>query len=225
MEAFQRDAEENGTILAMNTSVVSGRMQDYHGQNSWLIETESHDSGNFSFPCDYVVNSSGLAASRVATALGVTGPPKTYYAKGNYYALSGYACNPTFRHLVYPVPEDAGLGVHATIDLAGRVRFGPDVEWVESPNDYTVDPDRAKSFYEAIRRYWPALPDGSLVPDYCGIRPKLQAPGESTFRDFSIQTSREHGLPGLVNLLGIESPGLTASLAIAKYVSGVLLDG
>jgi L-2-hydroxyglutarate oxidase LhgO len=140
--------------------------------------------------------------------------PRHFYAKGNYFALRGRA---PFTHLVYPMPAQAGLGVHATLDLAGRVRFGPDVEWIDSL-DYDVDASRAQSFYDAIRVYWPGLPDGALDPAYAGIRPKLAGPGQPP-ADFLIETPREHAIAGLINLLGIESPGLTASLAIAELVA------
>ncbi|MCX7891421.1 MAG: NAD(P)/FAD-dependent oxidoreductase [Burkholderiales bacterium] len=167
-----------------------------------------------------VVNSAGLDAPRVARS--ITGiPPETippaYFCKGNYYTLAGRS---PFSRLVYPVPESAGLGVHVTIDLAGQARFGPDVEWVDAI-DYDVDPRRADAFYAAIRRYWPDLPDGALAPGYAGIRPKIHAPGEPA-RDFLVQGPREHGVPGLVNLFGIESPGLTASLAIGEHVARLL---
>lgn len=137
--------------------------------------------------------------------------------KGNYFSL---AAPSPFSRLVYPVPEEAGLGVHLTIDLAGRARFGPDVEPVDTEN-YVVDPCRAERFYAAIRRYWPALPDESLLPDYSGIRPRVQVNGD-LYPDFLIQGPLQHGLPGLVNLLSIESPGLTASLAIADEVATML---
>ena len=140
--------------------------------------------------------------------------PKQYFAKGNYFSLLG---KQPFSHLVYPVPEAAGLGIHATIDMAGRVKFGPDVEWVDDDQDLVVDPARAEQFYAAIRTYWPALPDGALVADYAGIRPKLHGPTEPIV-DFRIDGPAVHGVPGLVNLLGIESPGLTSSLAIADLV-------
>jgi len=140
--------------------------------------------------------------------------PALHLAKGSYYSLAGRA---PFRRLVYPIPQEGGLGVHLTLDLAERARFGPDVEWVESP-DYTVDPRRAQSFYGEIRRYWPGLPDGALQPAYAGIRPKLQGPGQPV-RDFMIQGPRDHGITGLVNLYGIESPGLTAALAIGDHVA------
>src|SRR5678816_760505 len=140
-----------------------------------------------------------------------------YYAKGNYYSLAG---RPPFSRLVYPVPEPGGLGVHVTLDLAGQARFGPDVEWVERI-EYDVDPRRADQFYAAIRRYWPGLPDGALAPGYAGIRPKISGPGEPA-ADFVIQGPQEHGVPGLVNLFGIESPGLTSSLALAEDVERAL---
>jgi L-2-hydroxyglutarate oxidase LhgO len=139
--------------------------------------------------------------------------PATFYAKGNYYTLAGRS---SFNHLIYPLPEQAGLGLHVTLDLGGQARFGPDVEWVEQI-DYHLDPRRADVFYAAIRRYWPALQDGVLQPGYAGIRPKLQGPGEPAV-DFLFQGPEQHGVAGLINLFGIESPGLTASLAIAAEV-------
>ena len=167
-----------------------------------------------------VVNAAGLHASQLAQRIAGLPParvPATLYAKGNYYSLAGRS---PFSRLIYPVPEAAGLGVHLTIDLAGQARFGPDVEWIPAI-DYSVDPARADGFYQEIRRYWPALPDGALQPAYAGIRPKLQAPGEPA-RDFVIAGPAEHGVPGLVNLFGIESPGLTASLAIGQTVREML---
>ncbi|MGA0582941.1 MAG: NAD(P)/FAD-dependent oxidoreductase, partial [Castellaniella sp.] len=163
-----------------------------------------------------VVNCAGLHAQAVAAALDGLPPdsiPAGRYAKGNYYALSGKA---PFSRLIYPVPEPGGLGVHLTLDLGGQARFGPDVEWIDAI-DYTVDPARADGFYAAIRRYWPDLRDGALRPDYAGIRPKLAVPAGQD-ADFLIQDARTHGVPGLVNLYGIESPGLTACLAIADEV-------
>ena len=146
--------------------------------------------------------------------------PRDYLCKGNYYTLVGKS---PFTRPVYPVPEKAGLGVHVTVDLAGQVRFGPDVEWVESI-DYDVDPGRADAFYAAIRRYWPGLPDGAIQAGYSGIRPKLQAPGEPA-ADFMVQGPSAHGIDGLVNLYGIESPGLTSSLALADLVAEMLSVG
>ncbi len=139
--------------------------------------------------------------------------PPRYVAKGNYFSLSGRA---PFTRLIYPAPEQAGLGVHLTLDLAGQAKFGPDVEWVDEIN-YDVDPARCRGFYAAVRTYWPGLADDALVPAYSGIRPKLQAPGEAAV-DFVIQGPADHGVPGLVNLYGIESPGLTSSLALADAV-------
>jgi L-2-hydroxyglutarate oxidase LhgO len=148
--------------------------------------------------------------------------PKRRFAKGNYFACAG---KPAFSTLIYPAPVDGGLGVHLTLDLAGRMKFGPDVEWLGdvAPEaiDYTVDPGRGDSFYAAIRRYWPALPDGALTADYSGVRPKLSGPGEPA-ADFLIEGPAEHGQSGLLNLFGIESPGLTASLAIAEVVEEAL---
>ncbi len=139
--------------------------------------------------------------------------PCAYLAKGNHSSCSARA---PFSRLIYPVPEPGGLGVHLTLDMAGQARFGPDVEWVESI-DYAVDPARADRFYPAIRKYWPGLPDGALMPSYSGIRPKIVPPAVAT-QDFLIQGPRDHGVTGLINLFGIKSPGLTSSLAIADYV-------
>ena len=165
-----------------------------------------------------VYNCAGLQAQALARAFRGLRPesvPELHFAKGNYYALDGQA---PFSRLVYPLPEAAGLGVHLTLDLGGQARFGPDVEWVGAET-YEVDPARAAAFYAEIRRYWPALAEGALHPAYAGIRPKLQGPGGAA-RDFLIQRAAEHGLPGLVNLFGIESPGLTACLALAEDLAG-----
>ncbi|CAN5260667.1 NAD(P)/FAD-dependent oxidoreductase [soil metagenome] len=173
-----------------------------------------------------VVNAAGLWAPGLAGKTAGLAPqhvPTAHYAKGSYYALTTRA---PFSHLIYPMPEDAGLGVHLTLDLAGQGRFGPDVEWIAPASpadiDYRVDPARAAGFEAEIRRYWPGLPDGALAPAYSGVRPKLQAPGEPA-RDFVLQGPAEHGVGGLVNLFGIESPGLTASLAIAEEVVGMVM--
>jgi L-2-hydroxyglutarate oxidase LhgO len=146
--------------------------------------------------------------------------PTPYWAKGNYFTLTGRS---PFSRLIYPVPVAGGLGVHLTIDLGGQARFGPDVEWVDEL-DFTVDPKRADVFYEAVRKYWPALPDGALQPGYAGIRPKIVPPSVAK-QDFCIQDATSHGVPGLVNLFGIESPGLTAALAIAEEVGGMVPGG
>ena len=141
--------------------------------------------------------------------------PTPFYAKGSYFSLAGRA---PFSHLVYPVPEAAGLGVHLTLDLGGQAKFGPDVEWVDAPDAFTIDPARAQSFYAAVRQYWPGLPDGALQPAYAGIRPKISGPGDPA-ADFCVQGPPDHGVTGLVNLFGIESPGLTSALALGDYVA------
>ena len=143
--------------------------------------------------------------------------PQPRYAKGNYFTLEGRA---PFSRLVYPVPEPGGLGVHLTLDLAGRARFGPDVEWIDRP-EYSVNPRRADAFYARIRRYWPALPDGALSPAYSGVRPKIEGPN-GLAADFCIDGPAVHGVPGIVNLMGIESPGLTASLALGDHVAAIV---
>jgi L-2-hydroxyglutarate oxidase LhgO len=144
--------------------------------------------------------------------------PPAYFAKGNYFTL---AVRPPFHRLIYPLPQAAGLGVHLTLDLAGQAKFGPDVQWVQDPEDFSVDPARAASFYSEVRKYWPGLPDGALQPAYAGIRPKINAPTDAA-ADFCIQDPANHGVAGLVNLFGIESPGLTSSLAIGEHVAALL---
>jgi L-2-hydroxyglutarate oxidase LhgO len=164
-----------------------------------------------------LVNAAGLAAPALARNFHGLNPalvPQAYFAKGNYFTLSGPA---PFRHLIYPLPQAAGLGVHLTLDLNGRAKFGPDVQWVDDPDDFAVDPQRGTVFYEEVRKYWPTLPGGALVPGYAGIRPKISAPHENSL-DFVLQGPLDHGVVGLVNLFGIESPGLTSSLAIAEAV-------
>nr|WP_315201502.1 NAD(P)/FAD-dependent oxidoreductase [uncultured Albidiferax sp.] len=165
-----------------------------------------------------VVNAAGLQAPALArrcAGLDARFVPTPYFAKGNYFTLSGRA---PFTHLIYPAPQTAGLGVHLTLDLGGQAKFGPDVQWVDSPDDLVVDPARGDAFYAEVRKYWPGLPDGTLQPGYAGIRPKIQAPFEAA-KDFLIQGPAVHGVPGLVNLFGIESPGLTSCLAIGDYVA------
>ena len=211
MQALQRDAEAHGAALVLRSPVLGGTpVADG-------LELEVGGAAPMRIRAGHVFNCAGLQARAVACGiLGVDRSamvPAIHLVKGNYYALAGAA--PCSR-LVYPVPEAAGLGVHLTLDLAGQARFGPDVEWVDSI-DYQVDPGRADGFYAAIRRYWPGLPDGALQPAYSGIRPKLQGPGEGA-RDFLIQSEAGHGVKGLWNLLGIESPGLTACLALARFV-------
>jgi len=162
-----------------------------------------------------VVNAAGLTAPLLARrfqGLAAQHVPQAYFAKGNYFTLSGKS---PFSRLIYPVPEAAGLGVHLTLDLGGQAKFGPDVQWVEGPDDLVVSPTHEASFYREVRQYWPGLPDGALQPGYAGIRPKISGPGEPS-ADFVIQGPAVHGVPGLVNLFGIESPGLTSALAIAE---------
>ena len=210
MVALQGDAEAHGTAIAFNTPVIGGEVRDDG------IELATGGDQPMRVRASLVVNSAGLHATRVAASIAGVPPasvPPMHYAKGNYFALSGK--NP-FRRLVYPVPEPGGLGVHVTLDMGGRCRFGPDVEWIDDIA-YPVDPARAAPFYAVIRRYWPGLPDGALYPDYAGIRAKI-TPRGAPAADFVIQGSAEHGVPGLVNLYGIESPGLTASLALADKV-------
>jgi L-2-hydroxyglutarate oxidase LhgO len=214
MLALQGDAERHGAAVAFNSPVVGGRI------GSDGIELDVGGADTMILKCDMVVNCAGL--SGVGLAASITGfpsasLPRGYMAKGHYFALSG-AC--PFRHLIYPCPVDGGLGVHLTLDLAGRARFGPDLEWTDV-EEYDVPAERAARFACSVRRYWPGLPDGALHPAYAGIRPKLHGPGEG-FADFLIQGPQEHGVPGLVNLFGIESPGLTSSLAIADRVADIL---
>jgi len=168
-----------------------------------------------------LVNAAGLHAPALASrfeGLDAAHVPQAFYAKGNYFTLAGRS---PFSRLIYPVPEAAGLGVHLTLDLGGQAKFGPDVEWVNSPEDLQVDARRGEGFYAEVRKYWPGLPDGALLPDYAGIRPKISGPHEAA-SDFVLQGPDQHGLPGLVNLFGIESPGLTSSLALGEAVVRLL---
>jgi L-2-hydroxyglutarate oxidase LhgO len=214
MLALWGDAEAHGAAIAFATPVVSGQAQ----REGVAIDTGGDEAMRLT--AAHVVNAAGLGAQALArTIRGVPLEtiPALHLAKGNYFSLS---VRSPFSTLVYPMPRDGGLGVHLTLDLAGQARFGPDVEWVDTI-DYDVDPRRSESFYAAIRTYWPGLPDGALQPAYAGIRPKIARPGGSS-TDFLIQTANEHGVRGLINLFGIESPGLTASLAIAQRVAELL---
>lgn len=211
MLALQGDIEEAGGTVALRAPVRRGRC-DLHA-----IHLEAGNDDVIEVSARIVINSAGLYAQELARrieGLPAASVPSPVYAKGCYYVLQGKA---PFRRLIYPIPVPGGLGVHLTLDLAGQARFGPDVEWVEK-FDYSVDPARAERFYRAIRNYWPDLPDGALHPGYAGIRPQLRHPGGPAV-DFLIQGPEAHGVPGLVNLYGIESPGLTASLAIGEHVA------
>jgi L-2-hydroxyglutarate oxidase LhgO len=210
MLSLQGDAERAGAVLAFHSPVTRGALRD----DGLALDVGGPEP--MRLLARTVVNSAGLHAQRLAASIEgfpAASVPPTYYAKGNYYQLATRA---PFSRLIYPMPNNAGLGVHITLDLAGQGRFGPDVEWTDHI-DYSVDPRRADGFYAAIREYWPDLADGSLVPGYAGIRPKI-VPRGSPPADFLIQGPRAHGVAGLVNLFGIESPGLTASLAIADEV-------
>lgn len=218
MLAYQGEAEDHGAMLARCSRLVRGRSLPGGG---FELDVDAAGSA-LRIECTELVNAAGLGANAVAAVLDGLAPdavPPLYYAKGNYFAL---AARCPFSRLIYPIPDEAGLGVHLTLDLAGQGRFGPDVEWLDRI-DYSVDPDRCAGFYDEIRSYWPGLPDGSLHASYAGIRPKL-VPAGAPAADFRIDGPAVHGLDGLVNLFGIESPGLTASLAIAGYVQA-LLDG
>lgn len=212
MLALQADLEEAGGLLALQTPVTE-ITPHLHG-----LTLATGGTTPALITARIVVNAAGHGAPPLAASTSMLPPtlkPNQWFAKGNYFSLAG---KQPFSRLVYPVPEAAGLGIHATIDLQGRCRFGPDVEWVEDAGDLEVSPARAQAFYAAIRRYWPELPHGALMPDYAGIRPKLHGP-DMPMPDFRIDGPAEHGLSGLVNLFGIESPGLTASLALADLVA------
>lgn len=213
MLALQGDLEAHGGSIAFNTGFASARVADGH--------FEVIAEGDVTLTAARLINAGGLHASKVARAIEGLDPrfvPDTKYAKGNYFSLAKRA---PFTRLIYPAPHVHGLGVHLTLDMGGAAKFGPDVEWVDTL-DYEVDPRRGESFYAAIRTYWPDLPDGALQPSYSGIRPKICGPDDPA-ADFRIDGAAAHGIDHLVNLFGIESPGLTSSLAIAERVSAQLL--
>ena len=210
MLAYQGEAEAAGATVVLRTSVLSGRVRDGG------FDLDIGGDEPTPLRCRLLINAAGLHAPALARAIAGVPPqtiPQAYFCRGVYFALAGRA---PFSRLVYPVPPPGGLGVHVTLDLAGQARFGPDVEWI-SGIDYSVDPTRGDAFYAAIRRYWPSLRDGALQPGYAGIRPKISGP-EDPACDFVVQGPEIHGIPGLVNLYGIESPGLTASLLLADEV-------
>jgi L-2-hydroxyglutarate oxidase LhgO len=210
MQSFQADIEAAGGTVAVRAPVISAKM------TGRKIEVRAGHEETAELEADLVVNAAGLEAWALSSSLAGLDPatvPPRYLAKGSYFTLSGVK-NP-FRRLIYPVPEPGGLGIHLTLDLAGQARFGPDVEWVTTI-DYAVDQRRSERFYAAVRRYWPGLPDDALVSSYAGIRPKTASSGTC---DFLIQGFLQTGHPGYIALYGIESPGLTASLAIGDYVA------
>jgi len=213
MLALQGDAESHGAMFAFHSPVKRGRVVEGG------VDLEVGGAEPMNLRCRLVVNSAGLHAPGLAQKIaGLPSDriPPAYYAKGNYFTLAGRS---PFSRLIYPVPVPGGLGVHITVDLGGQAKFGPDVEWIDGI-DYTVDPHRADKFYAAVRRYWPGLKDGALQPGYAGIRPKI-VPQGAPAQDFTIHGPAEHGVAGLINLFGIESPGLTASLALAERVRDI----
>ncbi|HEU4623349.1 MAG TPA: NAD(P)/FAD-dependent oxidoreductase [Steroidobacteraceae bacterium] len=209
------EAERHGATLVCDSPVAGARVDGDH----IIVQVPSTRT---ELRARWFINSAGLDAPALAQRIEgfpAAHVPRAYFAKGNYFMLAGRS---PFSRLVYPVPEPGGLGVHLTLDLAGRARFGPDVQWVQT-RDYSVDPKRSERFYGAVRSYWPALPDGALEPAYAGMRPKISGPGEPN-ADFRIDGPAVHGVPSVINLFGIESPGLTASLAIAAHVASLARD-
>jgi L-2-hydroxyglutarate oxidase LhgO len=221
MLALQGDLERDGGVLALCSRVEAVEFQPGRPARAQVLA----DGGAFELDARFVINAAGLHACALARRFRGLDPqhvPVEHFAKGSYFSLA--AASP-FSSLVYPAPVDAWLGVHLTLDLAGQARFGPDLEWLEVKDpqaiDYAVDPARSAAFADAIRRYWPGLPEGALQPAYSGVRPKIHGPGEPA-PDFRIDGPSRHGVPGLVNLFGIESPGLTSSMAIAEEVAALL---
>ena len=221
MLALQGELESAGGALALQSRVLGARF----AEGTAAVVRVHTPAGGYEICAEMVVNAAGLHAPTLARSF--EGPerarlPQAHFAKGSYFALTA---PPPFSRLIYPVPVDAWLGVHVTLDLAGQVRFGPDHEWLDTDDaaaiDYAVDPARCEGFEDAIRRYWPALPEGALAPAYSGVRPKIHGPGTPA-PDFRIDGPLSHGVPGLVQLFGIESPGLTSSLAIAEEVCALL---
>lgn len=217
MVSLLGDAEHAGALIALKAPVIGARVADAG------IELDVGGDEPMTLRCRMLVNAAGHGAPALAYA--ITGMPRdkipqAYFAKGSYFAMTGRT---PFTRLIYPVPVKGGLGIHLTLDLAGQARFGPDVEWVDGLH-YEVDPARAESFYRGIRRYYPGLADNSLIPAYSGIRPKI-VPPEVAAQDFVIQSVQIHGVPGLINLFGIESPGLTSCLAIGDFVQAMVSRG
>lgn len=217
MLALQGDAENAGATPVFFSPMVGGKVVGRR------IEVDVGGADPMTLACNLLVNAAGLHAPFLARhihGMPLDRVPTAYFAKGNYFTLAGRS---PFSRLIYPVPVPGGLGVHLTMDLGGQAKFGPDVEWIDTI-DYTVDPSRSDSFYAAVRTYWPGLKDGALQPGYAGIRPKI-VPKGAPGQDFVVQGPQTHGVAGLINLFGIESPGLTASLAIAEYVLEVSRTG
>lgn len=213
MLSLQGDLENAAGVVVLNSAVALIK------QAPNAIELEASDGTRIS--ANWLVNSAGHGAVALAQTCLTLAPqhiPTAYFAKGNYFTSSARV---PFSRLIYPVPESAGLGVHLTLDLGGQARFGPDVQWVASPDDLRVDPERGNAFYAAVRKYWPALPDGALQPGYAGVRPKISGPGAAA-ADFWIEGPASHGVSGLINLFGIESPGLTSALALADEVANMV---
>ena len=214
MQTYRAELESLGGSVAVNTPLERARV----AAEGFEIETGGRDG--MRLRCRTLINAAGHGAPALARAVDGLNPslvPRNYYRRGVYFSVGG---RPPFKRLIYPIHGSGGLDIHAVIDLAGGVRFGPDAEWIDGV-DYTVDPARAERFYPAVRSFWPGLPDGGLQAAYAGIRPSISGPGEAS-RDFMIQGPNDHGVAGLVNLFGIESPGLTASLGIGAWVAGLL---
>ncbi len=209
MLSYQGEAENAGAQCVFHTPMLGARVRPAGG-----FEVDFGGPEAMTLSCNVLINSAGLHAptlSRHIEGLPASSIPAEYLCKGSYFTLSG--CAP-FSRLIYPVPQHAGLGVHLTLDMGGQAKFGPDTEWIPA-EDYTQHPERADVFYDAVRRYWPQLPDRALAPGYTGIRPKISGPKEPA-ADFMISTPAQHGVTGFVGLYGIESPGLTSSLALAE---------
>lgn len=211
--------EDAGGMIAYHSPLIRAKPIGIDAQGGFQLEIGGPDGMNLQ--TKLLINCAGMSAPAVAQkieGLHQDQIPKAYFAKGNYFSLSGKS---PFNHLIYPIPEPGGLGVHLTLDMGGQAKFGPDVEWLDIQNeeqiDYTVDLKRAEGFYEAVRRYWPELKDNSLQADYSGVRAKI-VPPNTPAGDFCFNTPSDHGLQGLYNLYGFESPGLTSSLAIAKHL-------